>query len=124
MKHLIALPLIALAACSSPRASDYADAGSTAAFMAQGHVEANPLIASAGNAAPIAAIGMKVLTRSAIDNAPITDEQRKNIHEGMDTVNWAAFCNNVVLLATPELATRLIAAAGCAVAHRYSLGVE
>ena len=123
MKYLIALPIIALAACSSPRASDMADVGSTAAFMAQGHVEANPLLATAGDAAPVAALVGKVVARSVIDQIE-DDEQRKKMHEGMDTVNWAAFCNNIVLLATPELATRLIAAAGCAAWHRYSLGDE
>lgn len=123
MKYLITLPLIALAACSAPRVSDYADAGSTAAFLSAGHVEVNPIIGAAGDAAPVAALGMKVVARSVIDQ--IDDEgQRQAAHENMDTVNWGVFCNNVVLLATPELATRLISAVGCAAWHRYSLGVE
>ena len=104
-KLIAVIALAGVAACTSPieiskpRAVDYADAGSTALFLTQGYVEANPIIGSAGNAAPVAALGMKVVARTLIDNSGASDDQKATMNKFMSATSVGATCNNLTLVA-------------------------
>ena len=90
------LAAASLAACSPPRAMDYADAGATALAIANGATEANPVVGFAGDAAaPVVALVAKVAVRSIIDAADITEPERKQAHHVMDATGAFAACNNI-----------------------------
>jgi hypothetical protein len=95
-KLFSAIAVAFLAGClSAPRASDMADAASTAAVIASGGTELNPIVGGLGDsAAPFVAVPLKMVARTVADQ--IEDEgQREAVHTGMDTLNAGLTCNNL-----------------------------
>ena len=122
--RLAVAALVALSACSAPRVADYADVGTTAVFLSQGYVELNPVIAAAGDAAPIAALGLKIMARTVIDQIK-DEEQRETMHVYADAVSWVAACSNIVLITTGAASLPLGIACGIAsLVHANKQGEE
>ena len=101
MKPIASIILaLSLAACSAPRTADYADSVSTYAAISQGATELNPVVGAAGDsAAPVMALGTKVIVRSLIDNSGLSDQEKENAHNIVSSVGWGASCNNLAVIA-------------------------
>lgn len=101
MKPIAAtLAALSLAACSAPRTADYADSATTAVAISQGATEANPVVGVAGDsAAPVVALGAKVVVRSLVDNSGLEQEQKDLVHDILSAGGWGATCNNVAVYA-------------------------
>lgn len=108
---------LVLAACGSGpdiRPADVADLGSTAAFLATGNgVEANQLIAGASTAETLVRGGvLKLGARAAINEIPMEDRTRENMHTFMDATGYGAAASNIHLAITASPAPWLGAAIG------------
>lgn len=111
----IAAALALTGACSSTaslKPIDYADAGTTAAIIAQGGLETNPLIGAAGNAAaPVVALGVKYGLRAGLPALGMPQEQAD---AAIDVASWIGTCNNIpVWLNIIEFPKSLIVGAVC-----------
>ena len=95
----IAAALALTGACSSTaslKPIDYADAGTTAAIIAQGGLETNPVIGVAGNAAaPVVALGVKYGLRAGLPALGMPQEQAD---AAIDLASWIGTCNNIAVL--------------------------
>lgn len=110
-----------LAACSTPiqkpTVIDYADAGTTALFVAQGYTEMNPIIGAAGDpAAPIVALVVKSVLRTLL---PITGGiSQDRTDAAVDLAGALGACNNIALIA--GAANPMLYGAVCAAWSAYS----
>jgi len=101
MKYIIAILFaLSMSACSSLRPADYADSATTAVSIANGATELNPVVGAAGDsAAPVMALGTKVVVRSLIDNSGLSEQEKENAHNIVSSVGWGASCNNLAVIA-------------------------
>lgn len=98
MKHLAAvIALIVTTACSTVKPVDLADVGTTAAIIAQGGVEMNPIVGVAGDSnAPLVALGLKAGVRYVAEGT----EYEEELNSAVDAASWIGTCNNVLQLTT------------------------
>jgi hypothetical protein len=112
---------LSLSACStSPlRTVDYADAASTAAAIAGGAVEINPLTSALGDsmAAPVSLVASAGV-RYAIDEYAATENQEA-YHRTFSTIKLAATCNNLGVILGIEPVGLIVAAVTCGAVHHY-----
>ena len=97
---LTALALF-VAGCSSPRTSDYLDAGTTVVALAGGAVEANPIFGIADNnpvGTGVAVLAAKTVGRTVVDQV-VPEDQREQAHHTIDSFSVGAACNNVGVIA-------------------------
>lgn len=77
-------------------AADVADAGTTAIGLASGFVEANPLMAAAGPAAPLAVLAAKPIGKQA---AVALGSHPRDANRMMEAMSITAACANAATLA-------------------------
>lgn len=75
--------------------ADFADAGSTAVGLASGLVEANPIAAAAGNAAPLVLIPLKYGVKRVMVASGVTPARANWL---VETAGTFATCNNLAAL--------------------------
>lgn len=75
--------------------ADFADAGSTAVGLASGLVEANPIAAAAGNAAPLVLIPLKYGAKKVMVASGFTPARANWL---VETAGTFATCNNLAAL--------------------------
>lgn len=103
MKAIALISVLALAGCGQRLAPvDYADAATTAIALADGgFVEVNPILAPAGDAAPLAALALKYVLK----NAAVWGGLEPGTASGLvETGSSFGACHNATLLiggATP-----------------------
>ena len=94
---------------------DYADAGTTAiAIATPGLIEGNPVIASAGPAAPLAALALKVGVKQAFVAGGMEVERANRL---VETGSAFGFCNNTALLLGANTGVGLAVGAICAMIY-------
>ena len=86
------------------------DAGSTAAGLATGLAEGNPIWSWCGNAAPLCVLGGKIVIKSAAIRAGADPEQ---VDKSFHTAGMAAGCWNVATIAGAATGVGAIAGAIC-----------
>ena len=101
MKYILVIVFaFSMSACSTLRPADYADSTTTAAAIANGATEVNPIIGAAGdNAAPFVALGGKVVVRSLINNSGLSNQEKENAQNIVSSAGWGASCNNLAVFA-------------------------
>lgn len=103
MRLIYALCALPLAACATDidegariGAADVADAGTTAAGLAAGFAEANPLFAAAGPAAPLVVLGAKPLAKQA---AIASGSHPRDANRIVEAASLTAACANLATMA-------------------------
>ena len=110
---LTTFALLFAVACSSVKPIDLADAGTTAAVIAQGGTEMNPIIGAAGDAAaPVVAVGVKYALRNIAEEGSELDDA---LEYGTDIAGWVGTCNNLAVMAGVAFPSSLLVGAACAV---------
>jgi hypothetical protein len=94
---------------------DYADAGTTGLAVASSTlIEGNPVIASAGPAAPIAALAIKIGVKQVFVAGGMEVERANRL---VETGSAFGFCNNTALLLGANTGVGLALGAICAFAY-------
>lgn len=112
MKRTLIIAALALTtACDTLKLPDYADAGTTAAVIAQGGVEMNPILGAAGNgAAPAVSLVGKYAIREGGPYVGLTEGQSEVT---ANAAGWLGACNNAAVLLGAGFPQSLIPGAGC-----------
>ena len=94
MRRLAIASVIALSACSV-QSGEVADAASTAAVLAGGGVELNPLFSNAGSAAPV--VGF-VATQAGKAALVASGYEQETVDSISNSLGWGAACSNFIAL--------------------------
>ncbi len=98
---ILATSLLTVAGCSSPRTTDYLDAGTTLVALSGGAVEANPVFGITNNnplGTGVAVLAAKAVGRTVVDQI-IPEGQREQSHLILDGFSVGAACNNLGVIA-------------------------
>lgn len=127
IKYLMVAALVFVSACSTNRdgdrpdlhLADFADAGTTAAVIAQGGAEMNPALAVAGDAAaPVVSLGFKYVLRNGLPH--VLDMTQGQADAMADMAGWMGACNNFAVLGGASFPASLIPGVGCLILSGYN----
>lgn len=95
-------------------AGDFADAGTTVVGLSMGFAEANPLLASAGPAAPLAALGVKYGLKYGLIKAGGNPDF---VNRRVEAIGMLAACANIATISGAAAPPAILLGVGCGVAY-------
>lgn len=117
IKPLLLASVIFVAGCSGARIApvDITDAGTTAIALADGgFVEMNPILAPAGDAAPLAALALKFGIKELLIRLGFEPDKANKI---VETGSAFGTCNNIAVLAGATGPVGVVAGVTCALVY-------